>query len=88
MSSKCLGRLVPRPLFDFTERGQTRRKTNIVQISYNKTCNDEYTSNAIPVPGLSSGTRESGSAEAEFVIKGLIYLEACACFSVHSGIQF
>ena len=64
MYSKCLGRLVPRPLFDFSERGQTGCKTNIVQISYNKTCNDEYTSNVIQVPGLFSGTCESGSAKA------------------------
>ena len=53
---------MPRPLFDFLNG--VERKTNIVQISYNKTCNDEYSSNAIPVPGLSSGTSESGSAEA------------------------
>ena len=45
-------------------RNGVEHETNIVQISYNKTCNDEYTSNAILVPGLSSGTSESGSVEA------------------------
>ena len=38
----------------------------------------ELVNQAQPRPHLQPNSRS-----AEFVIKGLIYLEACACFSVH-----
>ena len=84
---------MPRPLLNFSKWGLGTMLTQFC-IYTAKLYNYQYTSNAIP--GLSSESVEASQltcrlhATTAFMHQkvNLIHVEACACFSVHSGTLF